>query len=91
MFLKDPDATIDYAVDWDAGYLAGQAITVSDWAVEPAGAGAPRVLVAVIDGGRTVATIAGGSAGSVYRITNRVTFSDGRSDERTLTLRVDQR
>jgi hypothetical protein len=91
MFLKDPDATIDYAVDWAAGYLAGQTIVASVWAVAPAGPTAPRVLADIVDGGRAIATIAGGVAGGVFRITNRVTFSDGRSDERTLTLRVEQR
>ncbi len=91
MFLKDPDAIIDYAIDWAGGYLAGQTIAASAWSVAPAGPAAPTVLAAVIDGGRTVATLAGGTAGTVCRVTNRVTFSDGRSDERSLTLRIDAR
>ena len=88
IFLKDAGATIDYAVDWSAGYLAGQTITASAWAVAP-----PGVVVAasVVDAGRTVATLSGGVPGLVYRITNRVTFSDGRTDERMLVLRVEDR
>jgi len=35
--------------------------------------------------------VSGGVPGHVYRITNFVTFSDARSDERQLTLRVEQR
>lgn len=91
IFLKDPGAVIDYAVDWSAGYLAGQTIIASDWSVAPGSAGGITVAAAVIEAGRTVATLSGGQPGSVYRITNRVTFSDGRSDERLLTLRVEDR
>ena len=89
IFLKDPQAVIDYAVDWSAGYLAGQTIAASDWAIEPAGELA--VAAPEIEPGRTLATFSGGVAGCVYRVTNRVTFSDARTDERTLVLRVENR
>lgn len=91
IFLKDPGAVIDYAVDWSAGYLAGQAITASEWSVVPESADGITIAGAVSEAGRTVATLAGGAPGTLYRITNRVTFSDGRSDERLLTLRVEDR
>ncbi|MEE4350418.1 MAG: hypothetical protein V2J26_09335 [Pacificimonas sp.] len=40
---------------------------------------------------RCAATLAGGLRGHVYRVTNRVTFTDGRTDERSLSIRVDDR
>jgi hypothetical protein len=79
IFVKDPGATLDYAVDWSALYLAGQTIIGSAWAVTPPGV---TVAASIIDAGKTVATLSGGVAGLVYHITNRVNFSDGRSDER---------
>ncbi len=88
IFLKDSAATIDYAVDWSAGYLAGQTITASAWAVTPAGV---VVEASVIEAGKTVATLSGGKPGLLYQIANRVTFSDGRTDERMLVLRVEDR
>ncbi|KPF59033.1 hypothetical protein IP88_16370 [alpha proteobacterium AAP81b] len=91
VFLKDPQAVVDYAIDWNAGYLAGQTIAASEWAIAPAGADAPQILAAIIDKARTVVTLGGGAAGKVYRITNRVAFSDGRRDERSLTVRIDDR
>jgi hypothetical protein len=36
-------------------------------------------------------TLAGGIAGHVYRVTNRVTLSDGQIDERSMTVRVEER
>jgi len=37
----------------------------------------------------TSVTVTGGLAGRHYRLTNRVTLSNGNVDERTLVLRVD--
>lgn len=92
IFVKDPGASIDHAVDWDAGYLAGRSILASLWSVAPAGGSPPLLLGGerIVDG-RTAVTISGGRAGQIYRVTNRVTLSDGGSDERTLVLRVEER
>lgn len=89
IFLKDPAAVIDYAVDWQAAYLAGATVADSSWVVIPAGALA--VVAASHDAGRSTATLTGGDRGCVYRLTNHVTFSDGRSDERSLDVRVEDR
>ena len=88
IFLKDPAAVIDYAVDWAAAYLAGAEIAESDWQVAPAGL---LVMAASHDAGRSTVTLAGGARGCAYRLTNRVTFSDGRRDERSLDVRVEER
>jgi hypothetical protein len=89
LFLKDPGAVIDHAVDWDAGYLAGRTIVASVWSVRPDSSlvlANPRQT-----DGRTAITLSGGSAGQVCRVTNRVTLDDGSSDERTLVVRVEDR
>ena len=88
IFLKDPGGVIEHAVDWDAGYLAGRSIGQSTWAVEPAGL---TLVGARLVGGRAAVTLSGGTVASVYRVTNRVTLSDGSSDERTLVVRVEER
>ena len=91
IFVKDPAVTIDYAVDWSAGYLTGQTITSSVWRVTPEGAGAIVVMGSAIGSGRTVVTLSGGRSGCLYHVTNQVGFSDSRTDERTLVLRVEDR
>ena len=88
IFLKDPGGVIEHAVDWDAGYLAGRTISQSIWQVEPAGL---TLAGARLASGRAAITLSGGWAGSVYRVSNRVTLSDGSSDERTLVVRVEER
>jgi hypothetical protein len=91
IFVKDPGATVDYTVAWDAGYLAGEVITQSDWTVVPADPGGITVPVSRVEPGKTVATLSGGRIGRVYRISNHVRLSDGRNDERTLVVRVEDR
>lgn len=91
IFVKDPGASIDYAVDWSAGYLAGQVINTSQWSAVPVEVGGVVVAAGSAMPGKTQATISGGIAGHVYRVTNLVGFSDGRSDERTLVVRVEER
>lgn len=94
-YLKDPGARIDYTVDWAAGYLAGDTIATSTWTVapeEPDGiAVAEATQGAGQAAGRAAATLTGGIAGHVYRVTNRVVLTSGRSEERTLVIRVDER
>lgn len=91
LYLKDPGARIDYAIDWGEAYLDGQIIAASAWRVEPEEDDGAIVEVSSFDPRRTAATVSGGVPGHVYRIGNRVTLSDGRSDERSLTLRVEER
>lgn len=91
IFVKDPAALVDYAIDWNAGYLGDQVITSSVWRVSPAEAGGMAVATSAILPGKTIATLSGGTAGRVYHVTNAVTFSDGRSDERALVVRVEDR
>lgn len=88
MFLKDPAARLDYAVDWSATLLGGTTIAASDWQVEPAGA---TVGATMLSPTRTGAVIEGGVPGMVHRITNRITLSDGRSDDRSLVIRIEAR
>lgn len=89
-YLKDPQSRVDYAIDW-GGYLDGQTIAESLWSVTPDEAGGIAVESASFDLNRSAARITGGRAGRVYSIANRVTMSDGSVDERSITLRVEER
>ena len=91
LYLKDPQARIDYAINWSAAYLDGQAIATSSWTVSPAEPDAISIVASSFDMQRTSATLSGGTAGHVYRITNRITLTDGQIDERSISLRVEAR
>lgn len=91
LLLKDPDAELDYAVDWGAEYLGGDALAESSWEVAPIEAGGVTVLGS--DFNLLVATVkaGGGNPGRLYRLTNRVVLASGLIDNRSITLRVEQR
>jgi hypothetical protein len=91
IFLKDPAAVIDYAIDWQSAYLAGATIIASHWQVVPDVPGGLAIVMTTEAAGRSVAMLAGGQRGASYRLTNHVTLSDGRSDERSLDVRVEDR
>jgi hypothetical protein len=91
MVVKDPDARIDFEFGWAVAYPDGQAVIASAWTCVPVEVGGVAVAAASHDLVRTVATLNGGIAGHVYRVTNRVTMSDGQIDERSLTVRVEER
>ena len=90
-YLKDPASSIDYSCDWSAGYLTGQTVTTSGWTATPAETGGVSVVSSAMLPTQTSVLVTGGVAGHVYRLTNVVTFSDGRSDERQVVLRVEDR
>ena len=89
--VKDPGARIDFEFDWSTAYPDGQAVTASDWTVAPDEPGGVIVAGAAYDLVQTTATLASGIAGHVYRVTNRATMSDGQIDERSMTVRVEER
>lgn len=91
LFAKDPDAGLDYHIDWAATWLGQRSIAASEWRVDPVEEGGAVVAAHSHDGRRTAARIEGGIAGRVYDVANRITLATGEREERTLTLRVEQR
>lgn len=85
-FDKDPDAVLDYAVNW-ASWLGVDTISTSTWTVAT---GLTQVTASATT---TVATIwlSGGTAGTSYSVANKIVTAGGRTDERTLTIVVEQK
>ena len=92
LLLKDPEAVLDYAIDWGAEYLGeGDLLAESSWSIipdEPDG-----VVIVASDLGERLSTVqaGGGIAGRLYRLANRVVTQSGRVDERSIVIRVEQR
>lgn len=86
-WVKDPDAVLDWRWDWSQWLADGETITVSVFTVSAG-------LVKNSDThSATSATVwlAGGTPGTPYSVANRITTSQGRTDERTITIRVTNR
>lgn len=88
LFLKNPNATLDFSVDWDDSYLAGQTIVNSLWRVEPADMDAVVIVSDNFDGAVSAVTVSGGRFGKHYQLINQITLSNGLIDERGFVVRV---
>lgn len=84
-YTKDPDATEDYEFNW-APNLDGDTISTSTFSL-------PDGLTSVSTSNTTTTAtifVSGGSAGCVYRVTNRVVTAGGRTRDRTIIILVDE-
>jgi len=87
-YLKDPDAVLDYQVDWSDWLPAGDTITASQWFSSDA---ALVVDADTFTGTTATVWISGGDNRKRYTVTNRITTDGGRTDDRTITIRIAQR
>lgn len=84
---KDPNARLDFAIDWSAVLPQDDSITSSIWlAPDDLATDTPS-----INGRTTTVWITGGVAGRTYAVTNRIVTDDGRVDDRTLRITVANR
>lgn len=82
---KDPDAVLDYKMDWSAPLAESEdTIASSQWIADTG------ITIDSQGNDSTTATVwlSGGTAGQEYAVTNRITTSAGRVDDRTILLIV---
>jgi hypothetical protein len=82
-YEQDPDSILDYEYSW-AGMLSGDTIATSQFLLPD---GMTEESSSNTD---TTATIfvGGGSCGSTYRVTNRITTAGGRTLDKTIRIRI---
>lgn len=91
LLLKDPDAALDYSVDWGTEYLSDDVLATSGWSVDPAEPGGVAVVRQESDLLIATVIVGGGAPGKLYRLTNHVVTASGREDSRSIMLRVEKR
>ena len=86
-FVHDPDAKLDYTIDW-SGFLGdSETISTSAWSVE---SGTATLSQESTSGAKTTVWVEGASGDTKgqVKLRNRITSSAGRIDDRTLTLLI---
>jgi hypothetical protein len=86
-WLKDPSAIIPYTVDWTKWLIGSDTISTSSWTV-------PSGITKVSDTYDTktcTIKLSGGTAGQEYVIANKIGTVGGITDERSFTIRVEDR
>ncbi len=86
LFIKDPDAVLDYVIDWD-DWLGTDTIATSTWAAEAG------ITIDSDTNTNTTATVwlSSGTAGTEYIVTNEIVTAASRTDNRRLRIRVEER
>ena len=85
--LKDPSAVLDYVFDWTGWLATGE--TITDYAIT-ADTGI-TVDSSTEDAGKVTVWLSGGTAGINYKVACKITTSAGRTDERTIWIKVVER
>ena len=91
LLLKDPDAVLDYSIDWGAEYLGDDLLAESEWTASPDEPGGVAVVGGQFDATTSSVKVGGGVPGRVYRLANQVVTASGRTDARSIVVRVEKR
>lgn len=86
---KDPDAVLDYSQDWSA-WLTPLSDTITGAPLWTAGTGLTIVSQSNTTTSST-AFVSGGKVGNKIPLACRITTAGGRTDERTVHLKIVQR
>jgi hypothetical protein len=86
-WVKDPSAVLDWHWDWTDWLASGETISTSTVTVS-----AGMTLGSSSNTGTSAtAWLAGGTPGQPYLVANRIVTNQGRTDERSITIRVKDR
>ncbi len=93
----DPGETLDYSCDWSAflddGGSPSDTIATSSWTITPLEAS--PVIPTLASESNTVNTttvfVSNAVYGQVYQLTNRIVTAQGRTAERSIACRCEQR
>ena len=88
-FIKDPQAKLDFTVDWSDWLGLNEIIVSSSWS-SPDGL---TIETSGYDSNYAVVWLSGGTAGTTYRLINTITTnsSPARIDQRTITIKAQER
>lgn len=85
-FTKDPDATLDYGIDWTNWLETGDSIASSAWEV-PTGL---TLTSQSNTNNKTLVWLSGGTVGTTYTVRNRITTASTppRVEDRSILIQV---
>jgi hypothetical protein len=83
---KDPNAVLDYTLDWSTELPEGDTVDESEW-LNPGGI---AITTSQPDVNLERVTASGGTLRQTYRLTNRVTSTQGRVQDWVLDIRIEE-
>ena len=86
--MKDPDAVLDYEIDWSDWLTDGETILTSTWSIDSSDL---AKKVATHDGTTTTIWLTGGTEGTAVRVENHVVTSEDREDDRSFVIQLKEK
>ena len=87
-YEKDPDATLDYSIQWSSWLTSGDTIADAEWVIP---AGLTEAAASSVTSTTATCWLSGGTVGERYVVTCRVTTAGGRIDDRSILIRCVER
>lgn len=85
---KDPQEVLDYQINWASRLAVDDTIATSTWTIS--GTGLVKQSDSFEDTFTTI-WLTGGTLGLKYILTNRVTTTDGRTMDQSVTIKIKER
>lgn len=82
-FSKDPDAVLDYEIDWSRWLVAGDQIATAEWA---SSSDELEIDSSSLSTKAAKCWLSGGIAGCSYDVRCRITTTQGRREDRTIRI-----
>lgn len=97
IFAKDPDAVLDYHLDWSGWLPAGDAVSNSSWFVTDSNLSndltansALKIDRQTLSNNISTVWLSGGMANTTYYLVNRITTVEGRTNDRHIQILMKQ-
>lgn len=89
-FRKDPDALLDYKVDWNSWLgTSDHIVSVCAFVDDDAEAAGFRVAASVVSANVShIIWLSAGVVGDVYNITSRIVTNAGRRNDQSFTIEI---
>ena len=84
-YIKDPQAVLEYKIDWSAWLPTGDTIIDSVFACLSDGL---TITDSSFDSTSATVWLSGGTVGEKYVVTDHVTTAAGRQDDRSITITI---
>lgn len=83
-YIKDPQAVLDYTVNWSSWLPSGDTIVTSTWTADTG------ITIDSSSATTTAATVwlSGGTVSVSYNVVNHIVTADGRAEDQTLVIKI---
>lgn len=88
VFIKDPNAILDYGFDWSQWLSEGEIISSASLTLSASTITVPSTTITA---GSVIAWLSGGTLGTRYSVTCHIETDQNRTDERTIKIDVRDR